>query len=95
MQKGCRDEIRNPECLADDQLLTNQDSPPPELSDRVAEAGGVLADRFAICPPLAWNRFEELAAELSKAGYRPTRVRPTYVDEALCVSAVWKPDHAD
>ena len=94
--KRCRDEIRNPAGAPwpDDQLLTDQDSPPAELSDRVAEAGGVLAERFAICPPLVWNRFEELAAELNKAGYRPTRVRPTYVDEALCVSAVWKPDGA-
>ena len=94
--KCCRDEIRNPAAS----LAGRSTAYEPRFATTGTQrprgrSGGVLADRFAICPPLAWNRFEELAAELNKAGYRPTRVRPTYVDEALCVSAVWKPDHAD
>ncbi|MHB8951425.1 MAG: protein kinase domain-containing protein [Pirellulaceae bacterium] len=93
----CQREIRNPPNAPwpDDQSEPRWNPPRAELKDRVAEYGGVLADRFAVCPLLAWNDFDELAAELNEAGYRPTRVRPTYLDDVLYASAVWKRDGAD
>ncbi len=50
---------------------------------------GVVAERFAFCQTLPLGEFEEVNAQLCRAGYRATRFRPYNVDKSVLVAAVW------
>jgi formylglycine-generating enzyme required for sulfatase activity len=51
-------------------------TPSRDLVRQVEQAEGMLAERFALCQTLPLEQFDALAAGLSRAGYRPVRLRP-------------------
>jgi hypothetical protein len=51
-------------------------APDPELVREVEQAGGIVAERFALCQALPLERVAAVTEGLRGAGYRPVRVRP-------------------
>src|SRR5207245_2141831 len=51
-------------------------APDPALVRQVEAAGGLVAERFALCQALPLEQFEAVAAGLRRGGYRPIRLRP-------------------
>jgi formylglycine-generating enzyme required for sulfatase activity len=51
-------------------------APDAALVRRLAAAGGMAAERFALCQALPLAEFDALTEGLRKAGYRPTNFRP-------------------
>ena len=58
----------------------------------IADAHGVVADRFAFCLDMPWDTFLATIETLRPSGYRPTRVRPFVSREQLLVAAIWTRD---
>ena len=56
------------------------------------KAGGIVADRFALCQTLDLTRFRQLADGVAAAGYRPTTFRPYLDRDIVRVAAVWTRD---
>src|SRR5262249_59670814 len=52
------------------------EQPSAELVREIEEAGGVVAERFALCQALPLQRVQAVTEGLRAAGYRPVRVRP-------------------
>lgn len=48
----------------------------PDLHDRIQKAGGLIAERFALCQSLPLEQLESLTNALGPMGYRPVRVHP-------------------
>jgi hypothetical protein len=51
-------------------------APRPELVREVEQAGGIVAERFALCQALPLERVLAVTDGLRASGYRPVRVRP-------------------
>ena len=71
----------------------------PELTDawrhELEEAGGMVAERFALCQTLALNRAPALVEALRKSGYHPIQYRPFKSGVGTQLAAVWTRDGAD
>ena len=67
-------------------------TPGAALVARIEAAGGLLAERFAVCQTMPLDEFLATAEALRPSGYRPVRFRP-YADGAITrVAAVWTRD---
>ena len=67
-------------------------TPGAALVARIEAAGGLLAERFAVCQTMPLDEFLATALALRPSGYRPVRLRP-YTDGAIThVAAVWTRD---
>jgi formylglycine-generating enzyme required for sulfatase activity len=66
--------------------------PDPNLVREVEGADGLVAERFALCQTLPWQRFLAVAEGLRPAGYRPARVRPYPSARGLRVAVLWQRD---
>jgi serine/threonine protein kinase len=51
-------------------------TPAAELRREIEQAGGILAERYALCQSLPLERLRVLTEGLRASGYRPVRVRP-------------------
>ncbi len=72
-----------------DQAWTTPDA---ALVARIEAAGGVLAERFAVCQTMPLDEFLATALAHRPSGFRPVRFRP-YADGAITrVAAVWTRD---
>jgi formylglycine-generating enzyme required for sulfatase activity/tetratricopeptide (TPR) repeat protein len=60
----------------------------------VASAGGLFAERFALCQALLLERLAALTEALRGSGYRPVSVRP-WGEEGEFVAVVWTRDGRD
>jgi formylglycine-generating enzyme required for sulfatase activity len=67
-------------------------TPPPDLVRRIEEAGGVVAELFALCQELPLAEFVRIAEALRAAGFRPIRCRPYAAAQGTQVAAVWTRD---
>jgi hypothetical protein len=73
-------------------------APDAALVRQVEAAGGMVAERFALCQALPLAEFDALAEALRKAGYRPVNFRPYAHQPAapargsVQVAAVWTRD---
>src|SRR5262249_22143856 len=72
-----------------DPSLTNPDA---ALADRIAAAGGLVAERFAFCQAMPLDQFLATSEALRASGYRPIRFRPYADGPAVRVAAVWTRD---
>jgi formylglycine-generating enzyme required for sulfatase activity len=79
----------------DGSLASRLSRPDPALQQAVADAEGILDERFAFCQTMPLERFLDVAEKLRPAGYRPLRVRPYAIDNRVQVAAVWKRDEKD
>jgi formylglycine-generating enzyme required for sulfatase activity len=70
-------------------------APEPALVRQAEAAQGLVAERFAFCQTLPLEQFEAVAAGLRRGGYRPVRLRPYAVGEAVQVAAAWTRDGRD
>ncbi len=77
-------------------------SPAAELVREIEEAGGIVAERFALCQALPLERLRAVTEGLREAGYRPVRVRPWGREtvnkkehSAVRVAIVWTRDAID
>ena len=70
--------------------------PAPELVREVEQAGGLIAERFALCQALPLERVQAVTEGLRAAGYRPVRVRPweheTVNKKEVRAAVVWTRD---
>jgi formylglycine-generating enzyme required for sulfatase activity len=69
--------------------------PSAPLRREVKKAQGLLTERFALVQTLPLERFEPLAEELQRSGYRPVRFRPYVAGRDVHVAAVWRRDGRD
>jgi serine/threonine protein kinase/formylglycine-generating enzyme required for sulfatase activity len=69
--------------------------PAATLVQKIEEAHGVLAERFALCQTMPLDDFLSVAEELRPCGYRPVRVRPHVAGNTIRVAAVWVRDGED
>jgi formylglycine-generating enzyme required for sulfatase activity len=63
--------------------------PAAALRERIEAADGLLQERFALCQTLPLADCLSVAEELRESGYRPSRLRPYAVGNAVHVAAVW------
>jgi formylglycine-generating enzyme required for sulfatase activity len=76
-------------------------APDPALVRQVADAHGLLAERFAFCQTLPLDQFPALAERLRRCGYRPIQFRPyssaerSGVASRCLLAAVWTRDGRD
>jgi formylglycine-generating enzyme required for sulfatase activity/tRNA A-37 threonylcarbamoyl transferase component Bud32 len=76
-------------------------APPGELVREIEQAGGIVAERFALCQALPLERVLAVTDGLRQSGYRPVRVRPWRqvtnlpAQEADRVALVWTRDAID
>jgi formylglycine-generating enzyme required for sulfatase activity/tRNA A-37 threonylcarbamoyl transferase component Bud32 len=68
------------------------EAPGAEAVRRIEAAGGMIAERFALCQTLPLEKFELLAEGLRKSGYRPAQFRPFTDGRQLRVAALWVRD---
>jgi hypothetical protein len=61
-------------------------------SAKIESAGGLRADRFAVCQTMLLDDFLTTAEALRKSGYRPIRFRPYADEQVIRVAAVWSRD---
>jgi formylglycine-generating enzyme required for sulfatase activity len=78
-----------------DRSASEWPAPAANLSQQVEQAGGLLAERFALVQELALEQFALLAEDLRRGGYRPVRFRPYRVGQSVRVAAVWTRDGGD
>ncbi|MEO2034469.1 MAG: hypothetical protein ABGZ35_20535, partial [Planctomycetaceae bacterium] len=69
--------------------------PTAEVAKKIAEAHGMLAERFAFCQTMPLEEFKKIAEALRPSGYRPIRLRPYAHDGSTHVSAAWTRDDRD
>jgi formylglycine-generating enzyme required for sulfatase activity len=62
---------------------------------RIEQAGGILAERFALCQSLPLEELVPLVEELRRLMYRPIRLRPYTTPDGLRAAAVWARDDRD
>jgi serine/threonine protein kinase/formylglycine-generating enzyme required for sulfatase activity len=58
----------------------------------IKAADGMLTDDFAFVQTISRTDFDKLATSLAVSGYRPTKIRPSWIGESLNVAAVWHRD---
>jgi formylglycine-generating enzyme required for sulfatase activity len=86
---------RMPDYWKDAPLPPAWKEPAVELKRTVEQAGGVVAERFALCQALPLVRLKAVTEELRGSGYRPVRVRPYAVGAEVRVAVVWTRDGRD
>jgi serine/threonine protein kinase/formylglycine-generating enzyme required for sulfatase activity len=64
----------------------------PEVRVAIEAAHGSLAERFAFCQAMPWDKFSGVREAMEASGYWPTRVRPWLSGERRLVAAVWTRD---
>jgi formylglycine-generating enzyme required for sulfatase activity/serine/threonine protein kinase len=100
-----------PDYWKDPPLDPKWQAPAPELVREIEEAGGIVAERFALCQALPLERVRAVTEGLRAAGYRPVRVRPwdqragsvsdgkpqtvAHASGSLVVALVWTRDAID
>jgi formylglycine-generating enzyme required for sulfatase activity len=67
-------------------------APDPDLVRQVEAAQGMVAERFAFCQTLPLGGLKPLADALSRAGYRPSRLRPFASADGPRAAVVWVRD---
>ena len=67
-------------------------TPEDALVARIEAAGGVIAERFAVCQTMALDEFLVTAEALRPSGFRPVRFRPYADGPVTRVAAVWTRD---
>ena len=60
----------------DEPLDPSWPEPTADVVEKIEQAHGTVAERFAFCQTMAMEEFRSVAESLRKSGYRPTRVRP-------------------
>jgi formylglycine-generating enzyme required for sulfatase activity len=80
---------------SDDPLDATWRTPDSDLIGIVAQAGGVVSERFAFCTTLPLGRFADTAESLRSAGYRPVRLRPYSSSKGYLAAVVWVRDGRD
>jgi hypothetical protein len=66
-----------------------------EVKREIEQAGGLVAERFALCQSLPLARLLPLTDCLRGTGYRPLRVRPWRDEKGIRVGMVWTRDGRD
>jgi formylglycine-generating enzyme required for sulfatase activity len=66
--------------------------PAATVRQEIEQAGGILAERFALVQTLPLERFAALAGALKPGGYRPVRFRPYRAGQHLRAAALWQRD---
>jgi serine/threonine protein kinase/formylglycine-generating enzyme required for sulfatase activity len=64
----------------------------PEVQVAIEAGHGMLAERFAFCQDLSWDKFSGVREALEASGYWPTRVRPWLSGDQRLVAAAWTRD---
>jgi serine/threonine protein kinase/formylglycine-generating enzyme required for sulfatase activity len=67
-------------------------APHADLVQLVEAAGGMVAERFALCQSLPLQQFQAVSAGLGSCGYRPVRLRPYATPTTVQVDVVWTRD---
>jgi Polyglycine hydrolase-like, structural repeat len=65
---------------------------PEEIRREVEGAGGMVAQRWALCQALPAARVQAVTEGLRASGYRPTRVRPYASGQEVRQAVVWARD---
>ena len=65
---------------------------PPDLINEIEKSAGIVSPHFAVCYALPLERFEPIATQLEKFGFRPTRLRPYWDQDSVSAAIVWKRD---
>ena len=68
---------------------------PAQIVERLKQADGVKAERFAICQSLPLGELSQLSEQMRACGYRPLRCRPYAAGDQLLVAAIWTRDSAN
>jgi formylglycine-generating enzyme required for sulfatase activity/tRNA A-37 threonylcarbamoyl transferase component Bud32 len=76
VQRMRQELTRRPDWWKDRPLDPAWKQPDDALRREVEQAGGLFAERFALCQALPWERLQAVTEGLRPAGYRPVRVRP-------------------
>lgn len=63
-----------------------------EIRNKIANARGLLTERFALCQTMPLDEFINVTDQLRPAGYRPIRFRPFSAGDETSVAAVWTRD---
>ncbi len=87
-----REELKRERAIS---LLSKEHSnwkSPLELEEQFLAAGGMIAQKFAVCQALPLDDLVRVAEQMRPGGYRPTRCRPYLRGEELLVAAVWTRD---
>jgi formylglycine-generating enzyme required for sulfatase activity/tRNA A-37 threonylcarbamoyl transferase component Bud32 len=90
-----------PDYWKDPPLDPKWKQPAPELVREIEAAGGIVAERFALCQALSLERVRAVTEGLRGAGYRPVRVRPwagigrTGMPDLPRVAIVWSRENRD
>jgi formylglycine-generating enzyme required for sulfatase activity/tRNA A-37 threonylcarbamoyl transferase component Bud32 len=66
--------------------------PAAQVAAEIERAGGLIAERFAMCQTLPADRVAAVVDGLQKSGYRPTRLRPYRAAGKLQAALVWTRD---
>jgi hypothetical protein len=82
-----------PEYWKDAPLAASWKAPEDGVREELSCAGGLIADRFALCQALPLDRLLPVAEALRPGGYRPITVRPR--GDGRTASVVWTRDGGD
>jgi serine/threonine protein kinase/formylglycine-generating enzyme required for sulfatase activity/tetratricopeptide (TPR) repeat protein len=63
-----------------------------EMRATIEAAHGIVAERFAFCQDLPWDKFSSAQEALGTDGYRLVRIRPWLSDNQRWVAAIWTRD---
>ena len=70
-----------------------EEHPVSHVDRELINAGeGILTDDFAFVQTVSRAEFEKLTGRLSMSGYRPIRIRPSWILDSLRVAAIWHRD---
>ena len=85
-----------PTCNKKDSPASSWTAPDPALVVKIEQDhGGMVAEQFALCQTMPLEEFPTIAERLRPCGYRPVRLRPYSVGNAILVAAVWHRDGQD
>ena len=79
----------------DESLESSWSEPTADAVEKIEQADGIVAERFAFCQTMTLDEFRAVAESLRESGYRPTRVRPYAHQDSVHVAAAWTRDDRD
>jgi serine/threonine protein kinase/formylglycine-generating enzyme required for sulfatase activity len=83
---------REPSAAWDNDKSAAGPAPGPHIQAVLEKADGMLAEHFALAQTLPLAGLDALAAEMSRAGYRPSCLRPFATPDGVRAAVVWLRD---